>query len=64
MGHFVDDKGKAFVGPSKELDVEIELGFFVGVGTQRFERIKIEDADEHIFGVVMLNDWSSTATPL
>jgi fumarylacetoacetase len=60
MGHFVDANGKAFVSPSKELDVEIELGFFVGVGTQRFERIKIEDADEHIFGAVMLNDWSST----
>ena len=59
MGHLVDGKGHAYAAPSQALDVEVELGFFVGIGSFRFERIKMEDAADHIFGAVMLNDWSS-----
>lgn len=59
LGHLVEPDGRAYVGPSKEMDVEIELAFFVGVPNKQFERIPIDEAEEHIFGVVMLNDWSS-----
>jgi fumarylacetoacetase len=59
MGHLVKNNGEAYAAASQEMDVEIEFGFFIGVGSQRFERISIQDAEEHIFGVVMLNDWSS-----
>lgn len=55
----MEPDGRAYVGPSKEMDVEIELAFFVGVPNKQFERIPIDEAEEHIFGVVMLNDWSS-----
>jgi len=45
--------------PSARLDVEVELGFVVGVGSRRGTRIAVERADEHVFGVVLLNDWSA-----
>ena len=46
-------------GPSIRLDIEAELGFVVGGGTQLGERIGVDEATDHIFGVVVLNDWSS-----
>jgi len=46
-------------GPSRRLDYELELGAFVGQGNALGERIDIEDADAHIFGCCILNDWSA-----
>ncbi|XP_075218521.1 fumarylacetoacetate hydrolase [Lycorma delicatula] len=47
-------------GPSKFVDFELEMGFFVGgKPTKLGERISIEDAEEHIFGMVLVNDWSA-----
>ena len=46
-------------GPSTRLDIEAELGFVVGASTRIGERVSVEDADEHLFGVVLLNDWSA-----
>jgi fumarylacetoacetase len=46
-------------GPSLRLDVEAELGFVVGGGTGRGTRVALHDADEHVFGVCLLNDWSA-----
>jgi len=46
------------LAPTNELDVELELAFFVGVPTEHFQRVPVEKAEEHIFGVVLLNDWS------
>ena len=46
-------------GPSKRLDYEMELGFFVGAGNQRGEPILIDDAEHHVFGMCLLNDWSA-----
>jgi fumarylacetoacetase len=45
--------------PCQALDYEIEAGFFVGSGNQLGERIGIEDAASHLFGVCLLNDWSA-----
>jgi fumarylacetoacetase len=45
--------------PSKRLDYEAELGFVVGAGNRLGKPISIKDALEHIFGVVLLNDWSA-----
>ena len=45
--------------PSKALDYEMEVGFFVGKGTQMGETIPIEKAEEHIVGLCLVNDWSS-----
>lgn len=46
-------------GPSQRLDIEAELGFVVGVGNAMGTSISAADADEHIFGVVLFNDWSA-----
>ncbi|MBX3037685.1 MAG: fumarylacetoacetase [Anaerolineales bacterium] len=44
---------------SRQLDFELEMGFFVGKENALGEPIKIENAHEHIFGMVLLNDWSA-----
>src|SRR5690606_32592877 len=46
-------------GPCKRLDYELELGIFIGPGNQQGQRISIEDAESHIFGMCILNDWSA-----
>ena len=55
----VGAEGKPTFGPSTGLDYEAEVGFFVGPGNELGEPISIDDADEHIFGLCLLNDWSA-----
>lgn len=45
--------------PSRSLDFELEMGFFIGKGNELGRPISIEHAHEHIFGMVLLNDWSA-----
>jgi fumarylacetoacetase len=45
--------------PSREMDFELEVGFFVSHGNRMGEPIGVEDAYEHIFGMVLVNDWSA-----
>ena len=47
------------VGPSRMLDYESELGFFVGEGTAQGETIPLDDARRRIFGFCLVNDWSA-----
>ena len=46
-------------GPSRRLDYEVELGFVIGPGNALGKPIDIRKAEDHIFGVVLLNDWSA-----
>ncbi|MCK9868663.1 fumarylacetoacetase [Nocardiopsis dassonvillei] len=46
-------------GPSVRLDIEAEVGFVVGTGTEMGERVAVDDFADHVFGVFLLNDWSS-----
>jgi fumarylacetoacetase len=46
-------------GPSKLLDFELETAFIIGNGNQPGESISTAEADEHIFGMVLFNDWSA-----
>jgi fumarylacetoacetase len=46
-------------GPSIRLDIEAEVGFVVGVSSTLGHRIEVKDFAEHVFGVVLLNDWSA-----
>jgi fumarylacetoacetase len=46
-------------GPSKRLDYELELGFYVGPGNEMGKPIPLDGAEAHIFGVCLLNDWSA-----
>jgi len=44
---------------SRRLDYELELGAFIGEGNALGTRIRIDDADRHVFGLCLLNDWSA-----
>jgi fumarylacetoacetase len=46
-------------GPCQRLDYELELGVYVGRGNVQGERISASQADDHIFGMSLLNDWSA-----
>jgi fumarylacetoacetase len=46
-------------GASQRLDIEAELGFVVGTPSSLGEQVKVADFEEHVFGVVPLNDWSA-----
>jgi fumarylacetoacetase len=46
-------------GPSKRLDIEAELGFVVGMPSPLGSRIPLDRFADHVFGVVVLNDWSA-----
>ena len=46
-------------GPSRRLDYEAELGFVVGPGNTLGKRISVQQAEAHLFGVLLLNDWSA-----
>jgi fumarylacetoacetase len=47
------------VGPSSRLDYELEMGIFIGAGNGPGEPIPLPDAENHIFGLCLLNDWSA-----
>jgi fumarylacetoacetase len=47
------------VGPCKRLDIELELGVFVGTGNELGDPVAIQDAEQHVFGICLLNDWSA-----
>jgi fumarylacetoacetase len=46
-------------GPSERLDIEAEVGFVVGVGSEIGRPVPIDDFAGHVFGLVLLNDWSA-----
>jgi len=54
-----DDAPAPTFGPSRSLDFELEMGFFVGPGNALGTPIPIASAESHIFGLVLVNDWSA-----
>jgi fumarylacetoacetase len=46
-------------GPCRLLDFELETAFIIGKGTNLGETVTTENAEEHIFGMVLFNDWSA-----
>ncbi|MET8548350.1 fumarylacetoacetase [Micromonospora zamorensis] len=46
-------------GPSVRLDIEAEVGFVVGVPSPLGHRVSVDDFADHVFGVVLVNDWSA-----
>jgi fumarylacetoacetase len=53
------DDGPPTFGPSKTLDFELEMGCFVGPGNPLGTPLPVGAADDHIFGMVIVNDWSA-----
>ena len=52
-------EGNPLYGPSSRMDFELEMGFIVGKATQLGGQITTENAMDHIFGMVLFNDWSA-----
>jgi fumarylacetoacetase len=53
------DQERPVFGACRKLDIELEMGFIVGVPNGMGEPVACADAERHIFGMVLLNDWSA-----
>ena len=54
-----DDESTPTFGPSNFMDYELEMGVVVGSGNDLGKSIPVSSADRHIFGLVLMNDWSA-----
>ncbi len=54
-----DDQENPVLTASRLLDFELEMGFFIGPGSELGQPIPVHSASEHIFGMVLVNDWSA-----
>ena len=46
-------------GPTQRLDYELELGIFIGTGNAQGEPIPLAEAEAHVFGMTLFNDWTA-----
>lgn len=53
------DAAEPVFGPSRALDYELEVGFFVGPGNALGKSIPLAEAESHMFGLCLVNDWSA-----
>lgn len=61
-GQFRNAQGSIEYGPTKQLDYELELACIIGKPTKLGETVASRDAADHIFGYVLINDWSGKST--
>ena len=61
FGQFAGSKGEVVYGPEPQLDFELEFAAFVGRGNALGQPIPVAEAEDHIFGYCLLNDWSARA---
>ncbi|CAG5179374.1 uncharacterized protein ALTATR162_LOCUS9199 [Alternaria atra] len=63
LGQFIEDytvpEKKIIFGPSRGLDYEMEVAAVIGTPVEPGTYLNAKDADDHIFGLVLLNDWSA-----
>ncbi len=57
-GQFLTDGSPTF-GPTRALDFELELGLIIGRENPLGQPVSVAEAEDHIFGVVLVNDWSA-----
>jgi fumarylacetoacetase len=53
------DEAQPSFRSSRSLDYELEAGIFIGRGSERGQPIAVAEADDHVFGLCLLNDWSA-----
>ncbi|THV39775.1 fumarylacetoacetase [Glycomyces buryatensis] len=58
-GQRKEPDGEITYGPSRRLDIEAEVGFVVGVASDQGSPVSVDDFAEHVFGAVLVNDWSA-----
>jgi len=51
--------GNPQLGPTRRLDYELEVGIFIGTGNALGAPIALDEAERHVFGLCLLNDWSA-----
>lgn len=54
-----DGPKQPIVAPSRRLDIELELGCLIATGNEMGTSIDVNEAEEHVFGYVLVNDWSA-----
>lgn len=59
MGQIKPSAGPPTYGPSRRLDFELEVAWIIGKETELGEQVPISAAEDHIFGLVLFNDWSA-----
>ncbi|KAH7078756.1 hypothetical protein BKA63DRAFT_438107, partial [Paraphoma chrysanthemicola] len=63
LGQYIEDytapEKKIIFGASRALDYELEVGAVIGTPVEPGSSLKATDADQHIFGLVLVNDWSA-----
>jgi fumarylacetoacetase len=47
------------VGPSRRLDYELEIGVFIGTPNERGQAVSMDEAQSHVFGMALFNDWTA-----
>jgi fumarylacetoacetase len=58
-GQIKPKEGGPVYGPTQSLDYELEVGIFVGSGNALGQPVSIAEAENHIFGLCLVNDWSA-----
>jgi fumarylacetoacetase len=58
-GQYRDADGNAAFGPSQRLDLEAEVGFVVGAGSEPGHSVPVAGFGAHVFGACLVNDWSA-----
>lgn len=58
-GQIKPTEGEPVFGPTRALDYELEVGIFVGPGNPLGQPIPIDQAEAHVFGLCLVNDWSA-----
>ncbi|KAK4219446.1 putative x-pro dipeptidyl-peptidase protein [Rhypophila decipiens] len=58
-GHFLDAEDSVVFGPTQALDFELQMGCIIGKSTRLGHVVELDKADEHIFGLVLINDWTA-----
>lgn len=54
-----DDNDAPAFGPSRLVDFELEMGFVIGPGSKLGQPIPVNQTADHVFGMVIVNDWSA-----
>jgi fumarylacetoacetase len=58
-GQFRVHEAEPVFAPTRSMDYELEIGAFIGAGNPSGQSIPIDQAEEHIFGFCLVNDWSA-----
>jgi fumarylacetoacetase len=59
QGQRKPEDGPPTYGPCRLMDFELETAFFVGKGNDLGDSVNVNETGDHIFGMVLMNDWSA-----